>query len=130
MFPGMGNMVWGARTLDGNSNDWRYINVRRMMIFLEQSVKEAARAYVFAPNDTSTWESVKSMISNFLESIWRQGGLVGPKAADAFAVNIGLGSTMTAEDIRQGIMNVMVKVALSHPAEFIIITFQQEMQTS
>ncbi|MCW5519046.1 phage tail sheath family protein [Aureitalea sp. L0-47] len=129
-FSGRGNMVWGARTLDGNSNDWRYVNVRRTLIFLEQSIKEAAKAYVFAPNDASTWVNVKSMISNFLTGIWRQGGLVGPKPEDAYFVHLGLGTTMTAEDILNGILNVTVGVALSHPAEFIIITFQQQMQTS
>jgi len=127
-FTGRGNLVWGARTLDGNSNDWRYVNIRRTLIFIEQSVKEAARAYVFAPNDASTWVTVQSMISNFLTGLWNQGGLVGPKSSDAFSVSVGLGSTMTAEDILLGIMRVAVKVAVSHPAEFIEITFQQEMQ--
>ncbi len=127
-FPGKGVLVWGARTLDGNSNDWRYINVRRTLIYIEQSVKDAAMAYVFAPNDASTWVSVKSMISNFLIGLWNQGGLVGPKPVDAFSVTVGLGSTMTSEDILEGRMIVAVKVAVSHPAEFIEITFQQEMQ--
>jgi len=127
-FTGRGNLVWGARTLDGNSNDWRYINVRRTLIYIEQSVKEAAKAYVFAPNDAGTWVDVKGMISNFLTGLWNQGGLVGPKPADAFSVSVGLGSTMTADDILNGIMRVAVKVAVSHPAEFIEITFQQEMQ--
>lgn len=127
-FTGRGNLVWGARTLDGNSNDWRYINIRRTLIFIEQSVKDAAKAYVFAPNDSSTWIAVKGMISSFLTGLWKQGALVGPKPADSFSVSVGLGSTMTNDDILQGIMRVMVKVALSHPAEFIEITFQQEMQ--
>jgi len=127
-FVGRGNLVWGARTLDGNSNDWRYVNVRRTLIFLEQSVKEAAKAFVFAPNDATTWVTIKSMISNFLIGIWKQGGLVGPKAADAFSVSVGLGSTMTNDDIQNGIMRIMVKVAVSHPAEFIEITWQQKMQ--
>ena len=127
-FTGRGNLVWGARTLDGNSNDWRYVNVRRTLIYVEQSVKDAAKTYVFAPNDASTWVAVRSMISNFLTGLWSQGGLVGPKPADAFSVSVGLGSTMTADDILNGIMKVAVKVAVSHPAEFIEITFQQEMQ--
>ncbi|MEX6627286.1 phage tail sheath family protein [Tenacibaculum salmonis] len=127
-FPGRGVLVWGARTLDGNSNDWRYINVRRTLIYIEQSVKDAASAYVFAPNDANTWVSVKSMISNFLLGLWNQGGLVGPKPTDAFSVTIGLGSTMTSDDILNGRMIVAVKVAVSHPAEFIEVTFQQEMQ--
>jgi phage tail sheath protein FI len=127
-FTGRGNLVWGARTLDGNSNDWRYINVRRTLIYIEQSVKDAAKAYVFAPNDAGTWVDVKGMISNFLTGLWNQGGLVGPKPADAYSVSIGLGSTMTGDDILNGVMRVAVKVAVSHPAEFIEITFQQQMQ--
>ena len=127
-FTGKGILVWGARTLDGNSNDWRYINIRRTLIFIEQSVKDAAKAYVFAPNDANTWVNVQSMISNFLTGIWKQGGLVGPKPADAFSVSVGLGVTMSNDDIQNGIMRVSVKVAVSHPAEFIEITFQQQQQ--
>lgn len=129
-FPNEGTKVWGSRTLDGNSQDWRYINVRRTMIFLEESIKNAVRGYVFEPNDANTWVNLKSAIDNFLHSVWKQGGLVGAKAEDAYCVNIGLGSTMTSGDILDGIMRVAVLVAVSHPAEFIEITFQQQMQKS
>ena len=130
MFNGLGILVWGARTLDGNSLDWKYIPVRRTMIFLEQSCKLAAHAYVFQPNDKNTWEAVIAMISSFLTSIWKEGGLQGATAADAFSVSCGLGSTMTADDILLGFMNVTVKVAVVHPAEFIVITFQQQQAVS
>ncbi|MEG1543957.1 MAG: phage tail sheath subtilisin-like domain-containing protein, partial [Tannerellaceae bacterium] len=73
-FRGEGVKVWGARTLDGNSLDWRYINVRRTLLFLEESVKNAARAYVFEPNDAGTWINMKCMIENFLRSVWKRGG--------------------------------------------------------
>ena len=129
-FNGQGILVWGARTLDGNSQDWRYVPVRRTMTFLEQSVKAAARAYVFEPNNSNTWAAVKSMVSSFLTSIWKEGGLQGASAADAYQVEIGLGSTMTAEDLLNGFMNVTVKVAVVRPAEFIVITFQQQMAKS
>lgn len=129
-FIGEGIKVWGARTLDGNSLDWRYINVRRTMIFLEESVKNAARAYVFEPNDANTWLNMKCMIENFLRGIWKRGGLVGSVPEDAFSVHVGLGDTMTPEDILEGIMRITVLVAISHPAEFIEITFQQQMQKS
>ncbi|MGQ3132234.1 MAG: phage tail sheath family protein [Flavobacteriales bacterium] len=129
-FVGLGNMVWGARTLDGNSGDWRYINVRRTMIMLEQSVKAAAQAYVFEPNDANTWTTVKSMIENFLYQQWKKGALVGSKSTDAYAVLVGLGNTMTGDDILNGIMRITVLVAVSRPAEFIEITFQQQMQKS
>lgn len=130
MFNGLGILIWGGRTLDGNSQDWRYIPVRRTMIFLEQSCKLATQAYVFQPNDKNTWEAVISMISSFLTSIWKEGGLQGATPSDAFSVACGLGSTMTSDDILNGFMNVTVKVAIVHPAEFIVLTFQQQMAAS
>lgn len=129
-FPGEGIKVWGARTLDGNSQDWRYVNVRRTMLFLEESVKNAARAYVFEPNDANTWINMKCMIENFLRSVWKRGGLAGATPEDAFEVHVGLGDTMTADDILEGILRITVLVAISRPAEFIEITFQQQMQKS
>jgi len=129
-FVGKGLLVWGARTLDGNSQDWRYINVRRSMIMIEQSIKNAAEAYVFEPNDANTWASIKSMLINFLTLQWQAGVLVGSTQDDAFTVDVGLGSTMTPTDILDGVMNITVKVAISRPAEFIVITFQQQMQKS
>jgi uncharacterized protein len=129
-FNGQGILIWGARTLDGNSQDWRYVSVRRTMTFLEQSCKAAARAYVFQPNNANTWAAVQSMISSFLMSVWSQGGLQGASASDAFEVNIGLGSTMTADDLLNGYMRVSVKVAVVRPAEFIVITFQQQQAKS
>jgi len=129
-FPGVGTLVWGARTLDGNSQDWRYINVRRTLIMLEQSLKLAARAYVFEPNDANTWITVKSMMDNFLTNLWKQGALAGATPDQAFSVTVGLGSTMTGDDILDGKMLITVKVAIVRPAEFIVITFQQQMQTS
>jgi phage tail sheath protein FI len=129
-FNGIGILVWGARTLDGNSNDWRYLPVRRTMTFLEQSCKLAAHPYVFEPNDKNTWEAVKSMIGSFLNSIWKEGGLMGAAPADAYSVDCGVGTTMTADDVLQGFMTVVVKVAIVRPAEFIVLTFQQQMAVS
>ena len=127
-FVGRGVLIWGARTLDANSLDWRYINVRRTMIMLEQSIKAATLPYVFAPNDSGTWLIVQSMIENFLTNQWKAGALAGTKPADAFDVQVGLGSTMTGRDILDGYMRVTVKVAVVRPAEFVVITFQQQMQ--
>jgi hypothetical protein len=122
--------VWGARTLDGNSQDWRYINVRRTMIMIEQSLKLACRAYVFEPNDSNTWVTMKSMMNNFLADLWKQGALAGAIPEQAFDVQVGLGSTMTPADILAGLLLVTVKLAIVHPAEFIVITFQQQQQQS
>ncbi|MFZ3018183.1 MAG: phage tail sheath C-terminal domain-containing protein [Gallionella sp.] len=129
-FVGEGTLVWGARTLDGNSLDWRYINVRRTMIMLEESIRLASKAYVFEPNVANTWVTIKSMVRNFLTGVWKKGGLAGAVPDDAFAVFCGLGETMTPEDILEGVLRVTVLVAISRPAEFIEITFQQQMQKS
>lgn len=129
-FNGQGVLVWGARTLDGNSDDWRYINVRRTVTMIEQSIKVAMRAYVFAANDSNTWASVQSMVENFLTNVWREGALQGAKASDAFSVAIGLGSTMTAQDILDGYLRLSAKIAVSHPAEFIVLQIEQQQATS
>ncbi len=78
-FTGWGNLVWGARTLAGNDNDWRYIPVRRFYIMVESSVKNAAFQFVFEPNDGKTWVRIQAMISNYLTGLWRQGALAGSK---------------------------------------------------
>lgn len=130
LFPGQGVLVWGARTLDGNSQDWRYINVRRTVTMIEQSIKLAIRAYVFEPNDANTWTTIKSMLENFLTNVWKEGALQGAKPADAFAVQVGLGTTMTAQDLLDGYLRVSVLLAVTHPAEFIAVSVEQEMAKS
>jgi hypothetical protein len=127
-FVGRGTLVWGARTLDGNSNDWRYIQVRRALIYIEQSVELALNKFVFAPNVAQTWVTVSSMIGSFLRGVWQAGGLMGASPTEAFSVQCGLGSTMTADDVLQGKMIVQIKLTMVHPAEFIVLTFQQQMQ--
>jgi len=129
-FPAQGVLVWGARTLDGNSMDWRYISVRRAMIMIEQSIMLATMAYVFEPNDSATWTTIKSMIQNFLTGLWKQGCIFGSTPADAFTVSCGQGETMTAQDILDDILPVTVQVAIQRPAEFLEISFQQQMQKS
>ena len=121
-------LVWGARTLDGNSQDWRYINVQRTLMMLEESIRLAAKDFVFEPNTANSWITLKRMISNFLTDIWVRGGLAGARLEDAFTVRVGLGETMTPEDIQEGIMRITAFIAPLRPAEFIEITFQQQMQ--
>jgi uncharacterized protein len=129
-FTGKGFMVWGGRTLAGNSNDWRYVNVRRLAIMIEESVKKACSQFVFEPNVAQTWVSVKGMIDNYLTTLWNDGALAGAKPEHAFFVQVGLGQTMTSDDINNGRLIVKIGYAPSKPAEFIILEFKQMQQKS
>jgi len=129
-FTGRGVLVWGARTLDGNSNEWRYISVRRFFNMVEESVKKASERFVFEPNDANTWVKVKAMIENFLILQWRAGALMGAKAEEAFFVKVGLGETMTQEDVWAGKMIVEIGMAVVRPAEFIVLRFSHKMLES
>ncbi len=126
-FTGKGVMIWGARTLAGNDNEWRYVSVRRFFNMVEESVKKASGKYVFEPNDANTWSKVRAMIENFLLLQWRAGALQGAKPEQAFYVKVGLGSTMTALDILEGRMIVEIGMAVVRPAEFIILRFSHKM---
>ncbi|WP_225975103.1 phage tail sheath C-terminal domain-containing protein [Anseongella ginsenosidimutans] len=120
----------GARTLDGNSNEWRYVSVRRFFNMVEESVKKATEPFVFEPNDANTWVKVRAMIENFLTLQWRAGALAGAKPEHAFYVKVGLGQTMTAQDILEGRMIVETGMAVVRPAEFIVLRFSHKMQES
>lgn len=125
-----GTMVWGARTLAGNDNEWRYIPVRRLFIFIEESIKKATEPSVFEPNDANTWSKIKAMIENFLSDIWRDGALAGATPDEAFFVKVGLGETMSANDILNGRLIIEIGVAAVRPAEFIILQFMHKLQES
>jgi hypothetical protein len=129
-FRGKGVLVWGARTLAGNDNEWRYVPVRRLFITMEESIKKATEFVVFEPNDRNTWARTKAMIENYLTGLWRQGALAGAKPEDAFFVNVGLGETMTSQDILEGRLIVEIGVAAVRPAEFIILNFSHKLQES
>lgn len=129
-FAGKGTLVWGARTLAGNDNEWRYVPTRRLFIMVEESVKKATSWAVFEPNEARNWMKVKTQIENFLSSLWRDGALAGAKPEEAFFVNVGLGITMDAQDILEGRMNVEIGMAAVRPAEFIILKFSHKLQES
>ena len=129
-FSGKGILIWGARTLAGNDNEWRYVPVRRFYIFAEESIKKATEFVVFEPNNKLTWVRTKAMIENFLIGLWREGALAGAKPEHAFFVKVGLGETMTAIDILEGRMNIEIGLAVVRPAEFIILKFSHKLQES
>ncbi|NJN17076.1 MAG: phage tail sheath family protein [Oscillochloris sp.] len=127
-FTGKGTLIWGARTLAGNDNEWRYIPVRRLFIMIEESVQKASAFAVFEPNDATTWLKVKAMIESYLYGLWEQGALAGPTPEAAYFVNVGLGKTMTAQDVLEGRMIVDIGIAAVRPAEFIILRFTHKLQ--
>jgi len=129
-FAGKGTLVWGARTMAGNDNEWRYVNVRRFFNMVEESVKKSTYWAVFEPNDANTWVKVRGMIENYLAQKWREGALAGATPKDAFFVRCALGQTMNAQDILEGRMNVEIGIAVVRPAEFIILKFSHKLQTS
>ena len=123
-FPGLGQRVWGARTLSSDTQ-WKYVNVRRLFLFLEESIDEGTQWVVFEPNDESLWALVRQTVANFLTTVWRSGALAGTTADEAFFVNCDR-STMTEDDIANGRLITVIGVAPVFPAEFVIFRIQQK----
>lgn len=121
--PGQGIRIWGARTASSNTS-FRYINVRRLFIFVEQSIKASTSWVVFEPNDVNLWGRVQMTISAFLENLWRSGMLTGAAASEAYFVEIG-SSTMSRDDIMAGRLICNIGIAPSRPAEFVIFRITQ-----
>ena len=122
-FPGRGNLVWGARTISKDPM-WKYINVRRLFIFVEKSVKRSMQWAVFEPNNEKLWSRVKTALTDFLTNVWKTGALMGTKPEEAFFV-IADRSTMTQNDLDNGRLIVVVGIAPTKPAEFVIFRFVQ-----
>jgi phage tail sheath protein FI len=115
--------VWGARTLSSDP-EWSYVNVRRLLIFLEESIAKGTRWAVFEPNDESLWRQIASNISNFLTDVWRSGMLVGKTADEAFFVRCDR-TTMTQDDLNNGRLVCVIGVAPVKQAEFVIFRIGQ-----
>ncbi|WP_147392185.1 phage tail sheath family protein [Algoriphagus lacus] len=124
LFPGEGILVWGARTLAGNDNEWRYVPVKRTALMIKQSTENYLQQFAFEPNDANTWARIKLSVSDFLIELWRKGALFGTKPEHSFFVKIGLGETMTSQDILEGKGILVVGLALVKPAEFISLKFE------
>ena len=124
-FPGQGIKVWGARTCADDAS-WKYINVRRLFIFIEESIKANTSWVVFEPNNEVLWTRVGRTISVFLSGLWRSGALAGATESDAFFVNIGR-DTMSDDDIANGRLVCVIGVAPVKPAEFVIFRITQKV---
>jgi phage tail sheath protein FI len=123
LLPGQGVRIWGARTASSNSA-FKYVNVRRLFIFVEESIKANTNWVVFEPNDPTLWQRVNLTISGFLDGLWRNGMLAGESAAESYFVEIGP-STMTRDDIMNGRLICNIGIAPSRPAEFVIFRVTQ-----
>jgi phage tail sheath protein FI len=122
-FPGRGRRVWGARTLSDNTL-WKYVNVRRLFIFIEASIFRGTQWVVFEPNEQRLWGRVKQTITEFLRTQWRLGALFGATEEEAFFVRVDR-STMTDDDINNGRLIVVIGIAPVRPAEFVIFRIAQ-----
>lgn len=129
-FVGKGTLIWGARTLAGNDNEWRYVPVRRFFNMAAESMKKATGGFVFEPNDSNTWTKIQVMLENFLTLQWRAGALQGAKPEESFYVKVGLNETMTALDILEGRLIIEIGMAVVRPTEFIILKFSHKMAES
>ncbi|ECE6306222.1 phage tail sheath family protein [Salmonella enterica subsp. salamae] len=125
-FPGQGTVVWGARTLE-DSDNWRYIPVRRLFNAVERDIQKALNKLVFEPNSQPTWQRVRAAVDSYLHGLWQQGALAGNSPAEAWFVQVGKDLTMTQEEINQGKMIIKIGLAAVRPAEFIILQFSQDI---
>ncbi|MEB5889995.1 phage tail sheath family protein [Enterobacter roggenkampii] len=130
-FPGRGTRIWGCRTLTSDhGSSFRYIQMRRLLDYVERSLGLLARMYLFEPNNEVTWYKIKGQFHNWLRRLWQQGGLSGGQESDAFSIRLGLNETMTQDDILTGKMIVLVRIAPLNPAEYIDITLQLNAQAA
>ena len=126
-FPVYGNVCWGARTLDGAdamASDWKYISVRRLALFLEESLYRGLKWVVFEPNDEPLWAQIRLNVTGFMQNLFRQGAFQGSTPQQAYLVKCD-GETTTALDQANGIVNIVVGFAPLKPAEFVIIQIRQ-----
>jgi hypothetical protein len=121
---GLGIRLWGARTMSSNG-EWKYINVRRLFLYVEESIDEGTQWVVFEPNDEPLWARVRRSISNFLYGVWRSGALMGATQEEAFFVKCDR-TTMTQDDIDNGRLICYIGIAPVKPAEFVIFRISQK----
>lgn len=126
-FPVVGNVVWGARTLEGAdvlASEWKYTPVRRLALFIEESLYRGTQWVVFEPNDEPLWAQIRLNVGSFMQNLFRQGAFQGSTPREAYFVKCD-SETTTQGDIDRGIVNVIVGFAPLKPAEFVVIKIQQ-----
>ncbi len=128
-FPGKGIKIWGCRTLDNPRVPWRYIQIRRLVSYIEAHMTQLGRAFVFEPNNAITWMKFKGQAYNWLRQLWLKGGLRGTQEDQAFEVLLGIDESMSEADLRAGKMIMKIKLALLIPAEFIELSLTFDTRT-
>jgi len=126
--PAVGSVVWGTRTLQGNdrlASEWKYIPVRRLALFLEESLYRGTQWVVFEPNDEPLWAQIRLNLGAFMHNLFRQGAFQGKTPAEAYFVKCDK-ETTTQNDINLGMVNILIGFAPLKPAEFVIIKIQQK----
>jgi phage tail sheath protein FI len=129
LFSGKGTVVWGARTLAGNDNEWRYVPVHRFFIMVKESLRKSTSWIVFEPNNSGTWLKISGMIEKYLTQKWQEGALAGITPNVAFYVKCGVGTSMTDQDILEGRIRIEVGLAMLRPAEFIVLRFSHLLKS-
>lgn len=125
--PAAGRVIWGARTLQGAdrlASEWKYIPVRRLALYIEESLYRGTQWVVFEPNDASLWAQIRLNVGSFMHTLFRQGAFAGKTPREAYFVKCDH-ETTTPDDINRGVVNVVVGFAPLKPAEFVIIKLQQ-----
>ena len=128
-FPGQGVLVWGARTTSP-AVMWQYVNVRRIFLYVERTLQQQTMWAVFEPNTRRTWNTLVNAAENFLRQLWLDGGLAGDTPEKAFRVQCGMPETMTQTDVDTGVLKVQIAIAPVKPAEFVVFTISQLVQTA
>jgi hypothetical protein len=128
IMPGKGVFVWGGRTLSSKDPEWRYVSVRRLVSFVENTLRSRTHFAVFEPNHLRTWVVLRGLCDMFLRDLWELGALAGTEKDDAYQVSIGLGESMTEEDVKAGRMVILIQLAPKRPAEFITLKIFHQVQ--
>ena len=125
--PPAGTVIWGARTLQGDdrlASEWKYISVRRLALYIDESLYRGTQWAVFEPNDETLWSQLRLNIGAFMNNLFRQGAFQGQSTKDAYFVQCD-STTTTQNDIDQGLVNILIGFAPLKPAEFVILSLQQ-----
>jgi phage tail sheath protein FI len=126
-FPGIGSVVWGARTLRGSDeleDEYRYISVRRLSLYIETSLNQGLQWAMFEPNDAILWANITLTVENFMTELFREGAFAGATPKDSFFVQCDA-TTTSPEDIVQGIVNITIGFAPVNPAEYVVLNLEQ-----